>query len=102
MTIEELESEHRAARFPAELRGHDVDGIDFVMLDADIAGCVSTFLMRKHILDPWRTAVLGLALGNVERLVPQLEGSALEYFRRLGFLARSVLREVAATTKAQS
>jgi hypothetical protein len=99
MTVEDLWQQHRSAKFPGELRGHDVAGIDFVMLDADIAGCVSTFLTRKHVLDHWRTAVLGVSLGNVERLLPNLEPAQREYFERLASLARLILREVAAITK---
>jgi len=99
MSVEELWQQHRIAQFPVELGGHDVDGVDYVMLDADIAGCVSTFLERKHALDQWRTALLGLALGNVERLLPQLESSQREYFARLAQLARIVLHEVAQVAK---
>jgi hypothetical protein len=40
MTIEDMWKEHREAVFPSVSRGRDVDGIDLVMLDADIAGCV--------------------------------------------------------------
>jgi len=99
MTIEEVWQQHRSAKFPSELSGRGVEGIDFVMLDADIAGCVSTFLGRRHVLDQWRTAVLGLRLADVERLLPQFEPAQREYFERLADLARLVLREVAATTK---
>ena len=99
MTVEDLWRRHRVAKFPAGLSGRDVGGVDFVMLDADVAGCVSTFLDRKHVLDHWRTAVLGLSLGNIERLLPQFEPAQREYFERLADLARLVLREVAATAK---
>ena len=68
------------------------------MLDADVSGCVSTFLHLKHTLDQWRTALLGLCIGNSERLLPQLEAAEREHFERLGHLARVVLREVAASS----
>jgi len=99
MTVEKLWQEHEASGFPSGLRGRDVAGVDFVMLDADVAGCVSTFLHRKHVLDQWRTALLGLALGNIERLLPQFGPAQREYFERLATLARLVLREIAANSK---
>ncbi len=99
MLIEDLWQRHKAASFPPRMRGRDVDGIDFVMLDADVAGCVSTFLHRKRVLDQWRTAVLGLCLGDIERLLPQFEPAQREYFERLATLARLILREIAATSK---
>ena len=99
MTVDNLWQQHLAAGFPSGLAGRDVGGIDFVMLDADVAGCVSTFLHRKHVLDSARIALLGLALGNIERLLPQFEPAQREYFERLADLARLVLREIAANTK---
>lgn len=36
--VDELWREHLAAPLPKGFRGKDVDGLDFVMLDADIAG----------------------------------------------------------------
>lgn len=38
--IKELWTEHNAALFPEGFRAKDVSGIDFVMLDADVAGCI--------------------------------------------------------------
>jgi hypothetical protein len=71
----------------------DVNGIDFVMLDADIAGCVSVFL-RRGTLDVWRTAVLGLCYRNCEYVIPILNEAGAEYFWRLGRLAELVLKAV--------
>jgi hypothetical protein len=47
--IEELWNEHRSTTFPKACRGKDVSGIDLVMLDADVAGCVNTFLDRGNL-----------------------------------------------------
>jgi hypothetical protein len=38
MTARELWDQHTTHDFPARLRGRDIGGIDFVMLDADVAG----------------------------------------------------------------
>ncbi|MGW1985025.1 hypothetical protein ACWCPJ_21660 [Streptomyces collinus] len=43
-TAARLWQEHRAAEFPACLRGAEFEGIDMVMLDADTAGCTSAWV----------------------------------------------------------
>lgn len=88
--IKKIWEEHREARFPSVCRGAEIDGIDFVMLDADIAGCVSTFL-KRGTLDLWRTAILGVCYRNVTYVLPQLPDEGRLYFERLERLARLVL-----------
>jgi hypothetical protein len=58
--ISELWQEHLAAPFPKDFRAKDANGIDFVMLDANIAGCVDTFLERGT-LNLYQLAMLGLS-----------------------------------------
>jgi hypothetical protein len=58
--INELWQEHLATPFPKKFRGKDINRIDFVMLDADIAGCVTTYLERGN-LNLYQTAMLGLS-----------------------------------------
>jgi hypothetical protein len=91
--IETVWKEHRETRFPAVCRAADIDRIDFVMLEADIAGCVSTFLQRGT-LDLWRTAILGICYRNVTYVLPQMPKEGRLYFQRLGRLARLVLDAV--------
>jgi hypothetical protein len=92
--IEALWQEHQAARFPARCRGADVNGIDLVLLDADIAIRVETFL-REGCLDLFDTAVLGVCYGDTWKVRRILYAEAAEYFGRLGELAELVLREIA-------
>jgi hypothetical protein len=98
MTIEDVWKEHREAAFPSVCRGHDVEGIDFVMLDADIAGCVATYLRRRQ-LDLWRTAVLGVCYRNVTYVLERVPGQGRVHFERLERLARMVLDAVREQTK---
>jgi len=102
MTIEELWEQHLQAGFRAECRARDVDGIDVVMLDADIAGCVDTFLSRKRPLDPWRIAILGARYRDARYVLAHLEPQARQYFERLERLAGAVLHEVITATRASS
>jgi hypothetical protein len=100
MTIEQLWNEHNQTRFPAACRARDIDGVDFVLLDADIAGCVQTFLKRKRTLDPWRMAVLGICYRNARYVLPHLEPEPRAYFERLEQLAGAVLDELVRATRA--
>ena len=92
--IEELWNEHRLAAFPKSYRGKDVDGIDFVMLDADVAGCVDSFLSRGN-LNLFQTAILGLCYRNLSYVTPLLNEEGKAYYQRLERLAKLVLKAVA-------
>ncbi|MGW6273943.1 hypothetical protein [Streptomyces sp. NPDC055060] len=83
-----LWAEHLDARFPAALRGADLEGVDMVMLDAAIAGCVSTWLTRGRPLDADRRRILHGCIGDLDRVVPLLtRPEEIEYCRRLRRLA---------------
>ena len=92
--IEELWKEHESAAFPASCRGVDVRGIDLVVLDADVAGCVDTFV-SGHKLNLFQTAMLGLCYRDLADVLPALDGEAKSYYERLDRLAALVLRAVA-------
>jgi hypothetical protein len=93
-SIEQLWREHKLAAFPQAYRGKDVNGIDLVMLDADVAGCVDTFLSRGN-LNLFQTAVLGLCYRNLTYSIPMLSEEGKAYYRRLELLAKLVLKAVA-------
>ena len=92
--ISELWQEHLAAPFPKGFRGKDVNGIDCVMLDANIAGCVDTFLERGT-LNLYQLAMLGPSYRDVSYVIPILNEEGAAYFWRLERLAELVLKEVA-------
>ena len=89
--IDELWHHHKETRFPLDCRCEAVGGIDLILIDADTAGCVSTFLSRGGRLDPRRVAILGLCYRNLAIVVAGLEGQAREYFARLEKLSGLVL-----------
>ena len=94
LLINDLWEEHKAAPFPKGFRAKDVDGIDFVVLDANVAGCVDTFLSRGN-LNLYQTAILGLSYQNLSHVIPILNDEGKEYFGRLERLAELVLKSVA-------
>jgi hypothetical protein len=54
--LPQLWEEHMKAEFPAHLRGREVEGEDLVLLDAEVAGCVSSSL--SSVLDERRRGTL--------------------------------------------
>ncbi len=92
--IEDLWQEHLAAPFPKGFQGKDVNGIDFVVLDSDVAGCISTFL-DSGTLNVYQTALLGLAYRKASYVAPILNEEGVAYFWRLERLAELVLKAVA-------
>ncbi|OKK02933.1 hypothetical protein AMK26_23730 [Streptomyces sp. CB03234] len=86
--VARLWQEHLDAPFPARLRGAELEGIDMVMLDADIAGCVSTWRDNGGSLDAWRYQVLRDCISELDKILPHLmEAEDLRYYERLHQLA---------------
>ncbi len=83
-----------ASPFPPGCRGQEVAGVDLVLLDSTIAGCVSTYLNSKGCFDLWYTAILGLCYRDVTIVASKLEGEAQGYFGRWEELIRLVLEAI--------
>ncbi|MGW7018677.1 hypothetical protein ACWGGS_04905 [Streptomyces decoyicus] len=87
-TVGKLWEEHLAAAFPTALRGAEAAGIDMVMLDADIAGCVLTWQNTGGYLDADRQRILRSRLSDLDRVLPLLvETNEIHYSQRLRLLA---------------
>ncbi|WP_329538055.1 hypothetical protein OG568_58330 (plasmid) [Streptomyces sp. NBC_01450] len=79
------------APFPAGLRGADRADIDMVMLDADIAGCVSSWLNSGGSLDAARHRGLRNRIAHLDQILPLLnEADDPPYWQRLHRLAQLV------------
>ncbi|MFF5405217.1 hypothetical protein ACFY8K_18775 [Streptomyces misionensis] len=79
---------HRRAAFPADVRGAEPSGIDLVLLDATVAGCVSGWLDGGGSLDAERGRILRDAVRDLDRVLPEITGDdAPRYFRHLRRLA---------------
>jgi hypothetical protein len=88
-----LWQQHELAAFPPGCRGADVDGVHLVLVDADVAGCVLTFL-ESGTLDAQRHEILQRCAADIERILPQLDQQATVHFQRLGALAALVLERL--------
>lgn len=89
--VSDLWQEHGQAPFPTGLRGAERAGIDLVLLDADIAGCVHTWLGNGGSLDEWRRGILHRRVTDLDLILPVLGATDnAPYWQRLYRLARLV------------
>lgn len=80
--------EHLDAPFPADLRGAEFGSTDMVLLDADTAGCVLTWLNNGGTLDPDRSRILQSCIEKLDLVIPEITGLAgIQYYQRLRQLA---------------
>ncbi|MFJ7086868.1 hypothetical protein ACIQU8_27000 [Streptomyces griseus] len=92
--------EHLQAAFPTGLRGAERAGIDLVLLGADIAGCVSTWLSNGGSLDDRRSSVLHRRITDLERILPVLAVTDdVPYWQRLYRLGCRVSESVDASVR---
>jgi len=88
----QLWAEHLDAPFPARLRGEEIAGVEMVLLDADTAGSLQTWLGSDFKLDQRRRADLEDELKDLNRVVPLLDDSdERAYYERLRRLVRLAL-----------
>ncbi|MFF9817756.1 hypothetical protein [Streptomyces sp. NPDC014006] len=86
--VARLWQEHLDAKFPAGLRGAELMGIDMVMLDADVAGCVSAWRANSSALDPNRRRILHNCIADLDMVLPVLTTAEdFRYYQRLRHLA---------------
>ncbi|MFF3446644.1 hypothetical protein ACFYXJ_05815 [Streptomyces sp. NPDC002667] len=82
-----LWEDHLHAPFPDGFRGVEFDGVDLVLLDADVAGLVRREL--KGGLDDAGIACLWGCIADLDKIVPQInEEYCASYFTRLRTMAQ--------------
>ncbi|MBB1259393.1 hypothetical protein [Streptomyces alkaliterrae] len=64
--------EHVKAAFPAGLRESEPGGVDIVLLDAEVAGCVDTYLSNGGRLDAGRYRILREGVAGLDRALPHI------------------------------
>lgn len=91
--VARLWQEHLDAPFPAGLRGAELEGIDMVLLDAGIAGCVTTWRAGEGSLDTESLRTLRDCLTELDTVLPLLtEAEEVRYYERLHRLATLTAR----------
>lgn len=74
---------HLGGAFPGRLRGADVAGVDMVLLDTDVAGCVGTWLHDGGAIDDGRRDILLGCERELQRVGRELSGYEAAYYGRL-------------------
>lgn len=84
--LSHLWEEHMRATFPARLRGVDFDGVDLVLLDADVAGLVHRELDGG--LDDDAVTVLRACIARLDKVLPLIgDEYCTSYYRNLRTMA---------------
>lgn len=90
--VAELWEAHTQAPFPGRLRSVDVAGVSMVLLDSNVAGCVSTWLHRDGNIDDGRWDILAACEQELRRVIPELDDDEAAYYQRLLDMAVLVLK----------
>lgn len=81
--VAELWKAHSSAAFPGRLRTVDIAGVEMVMLDEDVAGCVGIWLSHGCSIDDRRWEALATRGRQLTRVLPELSGDEAVYYQRL-------------------
>ena len=94
-TFDELWGRYGRDRRPGNI-GATIGGVAIGELDDEIQDVASSYAGLRREVGAWRVGRLGLALAELERLLPLVEPPATRaYCDRLAALARAALAEIA-------
>ncbi|HXH71825.1 MAG TPA: hypothetical protein VNI58_03310 [Mariprofundaceae bacterium] len=91
--ITELWDQFRNAPFPRELGGEEIDGVELVLLDADAAAVVSTFIGKSGKISEQQIQLLEGYVKDASQVLPKLNGEGMHYFALLLKLCDLVLNQ---------
>ncbi|WP_254047366.1 hypothetical protein [Streptomyces aureus] len=93
-----LWEEHRRALYPDGFRGIDVEGVELILLDADVAGLVQRELNGG--LDDSGIAILWACIADLDKIVTLIDSEyCASYFARLRTMAKlAAARSIPAAT----
>lgn len=82
-----LWEEHQRAPYPDSFRGIDVEGVELILLDADVAGLVRRELNGR--LDDRGIAILWACIADLDKVVALINSEdCASYFARLRTMAK--------------
>ncbi|WP_371614200.1 hypothetical protein [Streptomyces sp. NBC_00454] len=82
-----LWAEHRRALYPDSFRGVDIEGVELILLDADVAGLVHTELNGG--LDDNGIALLWACIADLDKIAPLINSEyCASYFAKLRTMAQ--------------
>ncbi|MEU1289804.1 hypothetical protein [Kitasatospora sp. NPDC005856] len=82
-----LWEEHRRALYPDSFRGVDIEGVELILLDADVAGLVQRELNGG--LDDSGIAILWVCIADLDKIIPLINSEyCVSYFAKLRTMAK--------------
>ena len=94
-TFDELSIAYASDKRPANI-GARVEGALLGELDDEVLDVTGSYRGLRDDVGAWRVARLGLALAEIERILPAIEPAPTRvYFEHLALLARAALVEIA-------
>ncbi|WP_234443591.1 hypothetical protein [Streptomyces sp. NRRL B-24484] len=82
-----LWEEHRRALYPDSFRGVDIEGVELILLDADVAGLVQRELNGG--LDDSGISMLWACIADLDKIVPLINSEyCVSYFAKLRTMAK--------------
>jgi hypothetical protein len=90
VAVRALADSHKAARFP-DCKGEEIDGVDLVLVDLDLHGCVQHFLGEPFAEDDWQADILRRVTADLDRIAPLLPSDCSDYFGGARELAHALL-----------
>ena len=91
-----LLNEVKNLQFPSGCAGEEIEGIELVLLDADVVGCADQFYGRFGNLRKPKIEIKNALLSckkDLEAVLPKLPNNSKAYFNRLLILCNVVLRD---------
>ena len=80
--LQSLMARHRAMPFPPDCRGRAIDGIELVLVGADVYGAGANFLDNDGSVTSADAAYLSRTVPGLERIIPKLpHEEAMAYYR---------------------
>jgi hypothetical protein len=89
--IDTMWADHVRAPFPPEARGAEVEGVDLVLLDSLVSGCISSLVNGRGARDTVKVSLLSDLLKQIQDVLPHLTGESRAYFSRLKEIANAVV-----------
>lgn len=88
--VRQLATEHASVPFP-DCQGETIDGVNLVLLDADLEGCVLHFLGGLTGLDAWQRRILERVSLDLDFVKNRLSPGCTSYFQQAQALAHALL-----------
>lgn len=78
--VSQLWAEFRRMPFPDDALERKIGGVCLATTDSFMAGCIESVLIERRALGDQQRALLDSCMKDLDRVLPSLQGNALDYF----------------------